>query len=216
MVGITTFLDDVRLNRGWLVAGGLISGTRGGGRITIVFVIGTVVLALTSCSSGTASGPTSTTSTRLVPPPSAAPTAPASPVDQAKQAALAAYRGMWQDFVVAGTTSDWQSPALGQYATGIALTTLSRGLYADHYNGLVTKGEPILRPSVSSVDSPAGPQKIIITDCGDSTHWLKYRADTGKLDDTPGGRRLINAIVEKQADGSWKVTDFGVHDVGTC
>jgi hypothetical protein len=180
-----------------------------------LFAISTVALALTSCSSGAPSSSATTTSTHLVPS-SAAPTTPASPVDQAKQAALAAYRGMWHDFVVAGTTSDWQSAALGQYATGIALTNMSRGLYADHYNGLVTKGEPVLRPSVSSVDPPTGPQKITITDCGDSTHWLKYRADNGKLADTPGGRRLINAIVEKQADGSWKVTDFGVHGLGTC
>lgn len=124
---------------------------------------------------------------------------------------------MWHDFVVAGTTSDWQSTSLGQYATGIALTNMSRGLYADHDNGLITKGEPVLNPSVSSVDTPAAPKKIIINDCGDSTHWLKYRADNGQLaDNTPGGRQSINAIVEKQADGSWKVTDYGVHDVGTC
>ncbi|WP_297537981.1 hypothetical protein [Amycolatopsis sp.] len=147
---------------------------------------------------------------------SAAPTTTVSPVDKAKQDALAAYNGMWQDFVAVGTTSDWQSPKLGQYATGIALTNLSRGLYADHYNGLVTKGAPVLNPSVSSVEPPNDPKKIIVTDCGDSTHWLKYRADTGQLADTPGGRHLINAIVEKQSDGSWKVSDYGVHDLGTC
>jgi hypothetical protein len=124
---------------------------------------------------------------------------------------------MWQDFVAVGTTSDWQSPKLGQYATGVALTNLSRGLYADHYNGLVTKGAPVLNPNVSSVDPPNDPKKIIVTDCGDSTKWLKYRSDNGQLaDTTPGGRQLINAIVEKQIDGSWKVSDYGVHDVGTC
>ncbi|HWO67481.1 MAG TPA: hypothetical protein VNO31_46355 [Umezawaea sp.] len=137
--------------------------------------------------------------------------------DKAKNGALAAYRGMWQDFVEAGRTSDWQSSKLGQHATGIALTNLSRGLYADHYNGLVTKGEPVLNPSVSSTAPAPDPNKVIVADCGDSTNWLKYRADNGQLSDTePGGRQMINAIVEKQADGSWKVSDFGVHDVGTC
>jgi hypothetical protein len=97
------------------------------------------------------------------------------------------------------------------------LTNLSRGLYADHANGLVTKGEPKLDPSVSSVEPPDVPTKIVVTDCGDSTNWLKYRKDNGQLaDDNPGGRQLINAIVEKQSDGSWKVSDFGVHGVGTC
>lgn len=196
------------------MTGGTTSATTRMSLITTVFAVSTVGLALTSCDSGPASATATTTAPAQ--PSSAPPTTPASPMDQAKQAALTAYRGMWHDFVVAGTTSDWQSASLGQYATGIALTNLSRGLYADHYNGLVTKGEPVLSPSVSSADPATDPKKIIITDCGDSTHWLKYRADNGQLDDTPGGRRLINAIVEKQADGSWKVTDFGVHDVGSC
>jgi hypothetical protein len=124
---------------------------------------------------------------------------------------------MWQDFVVAGRTSDWQSPALGNHATGVALQIMSRGLYSDHYKGLVTKGEPILNPSVSSVEPADAPTKIVVTDCGDSTNWLKYRKDTGEpADDEAGGRRLINAIVEKQSDGSWKVSDYGVHEVGSC
>lgn len=189
----------------------------GGRRAAAVLAVGVAVAVLTACGSGTANSPSpGTTQPAGQASTSATPTTTLSVVDKAEQDALAAYRGMWQDFVSAGTTSDWQSPKLGQYATGIALTNLSRGLYADHYNGLVTKGEPVLNPSVSSVDPPNDPKKIIIGDCGDSTHWLKYRADNGQLADTPGGRRLINAFVEKQADGSWKVTDFGVHDVGTC
>ncbi|GHE80962.1 hypothetical protein GCM10017786_09050 [Amycolatopsis deserti] len=161
-----------------------------------------------------ASGPST-----AAPAPSAAVSTSPSPTgeDKAKQEALAAYRAMWADFVQAGITSDWQSPKLGDHATGLALTNLSRGLYADHYNGLVTKGQPILNPTVSSVEPAGDPVKIIVSDCGDSTNWLKYRADNGQLaDDEPGGRHAINAIVEKQADGSWKVTDYGVHDAGTC
>jgi hypothetical protein len=187
-----------------------------GVRTLAVLTLAGTLTVVAACSSGTASGPaasTATSSMSTTPSPSGS---FSSPTDQAKQAALVAYRGMWQDFVVAGHTSDWQSASLGQYATGIALTNMSRGLYTDHYNGLVTKGAPVLSPRVSSVDPPGAPTKITITDCGDSTNWLKYRADNGQLDDTPGGRRLINAIVEKQSDGSWKVTDFGVHDLGTC
>lgn len=189
----------------------------GGRRAVAALAVGAAVVALAACGSGTTNDPSrGTTQPTGQASTSTSPTPTLSVVDRAKQDALATYRGMWQDFVAAGTTSDWQSPKLGQYATGIALTNLSRGLYADHYNGLVTKGEPVLNPSVSSMDPPNDPKKIIITDCGDSTHWLKYRADNGQLADTPGGHRLINAIVEKQPDGSWKVTDFGVHDLGTC
>lgn len=177
-----------------------------------------VIVALVACSPGTASAPppvSSAPTTQASPP--VAPTSAVSASDKAKQEALEAYKGMWQDFVAAGVTSDWQSPRLAQHATGVALTNLSRGLYADQVNGLVTKGAPTLSPTVSSIDPPNDPKKIIVTDCGDSTNWLKYRKDNGQLaNDKPGGRQLINAIVEKQTDGSWKVSDFGVHDVGTC
>jgi hypothetical protein len=124
---------------------------------------------------------------------------------------------MWKDFVAAGRTSDWQSSSLGTHATGLALQSLSRGLYSDHYKGLVTKGEPILNPSVSSAEPVDAPTKVMVTDCGDSTNWLKYRKDNGELADyEPGGRQLINAIVLKQSDGSWKVSEYGVHEVGSC
>ncbi|WP_231500204.1 hypothetical protein [Saccharothrix sp. NRRL B-16314] len=182
-----------------------------GGR-AVIGVVNLVVLA--ACSAGSTVG-----STSGAPNPSAAgsPSTPQSPDEAVKQDALAAYLGMWKDFVDAGTTSDWQSPKLGQHATGIALTNLTRGLYADHSNGLVTKGQPALNPMVSTVEPAGDPKKIIVSDCGDSTAWLKYRADGNQVaDDKPGGRQKINAVVEKQADGSWKVSDFGVHGVGTC
>jgi hypothetical protein len=185
------------------------------GRRAAGFVTSMAAVALVGCSAGTANGPAPGTRQPLTSAPAS--TSPVPMVDKAKQEALAAYRGMWRDFVAAGITSDWRSPTLGQYATGVALTNLSRGLYADHYNGLVTKGEPVLNPSVFSVDPPQDPTTVVITDCGDSTHWLKYRANNGHLaDDKPGGRSLINAIVDKQSDGSWKVSDYGVHEIGTC
>ena len=70
---------------------------------------------------------------------------------------------------------------------------------------------------MSSVDPPSNPTTVIVRDCSDSTNALKYRADNGQpANDGPGGRRLINATVEKQSDGSWKVSDFGVQPVGSC
>jgi hypothetical protein len=70
---------------------------------------------------------------------------------------------------------------------------------------------------VTSAEPADTPTKVGITDCGDSTNWLKYRKNSGELvDDQPGGRQLINAVVEQQSDGSWKVSDFGVHEVGSC
>lgn len=176
-------------------------------------VVGVIVLAGCSATDRVAPapppGPTSAPSTSAE--------QPATPADRASREALAAYRGMWQDFVEAGVTSDWQSAALGRHATGIALTNLSRGLYADSYNGLVTRGEPVLDPRVSSVEPVDNPTTVRVADCGDSSNWLKYRADTGALaSDGPGGRSMITAAVERQSDGSWKVSDYAVRDPGSC
>lgn len=124
---------------------------------------------------------------------------------------------MWQDMAQAGTTADWRSPQLAAHATGDALSAMSRVLYADHLNGLVSKGAPKNHPKVTSATPVAQPTTVMIQDCGDSRHWLQYRKDTGKLADaTPGGRRAIAAEVKKQADGTWKVTRFAVEGLGSC
>ncbi|HZZ97500.1 MAG TPA: hypothetical protein VFE19_10805 [Jatrophihabitantaceae bacterium] len=144
-----------------------------------------------------------------------APTATAGSSDT--QPAINAYLGMWQDFVTAGRTSDWQSPLLADHATGDALLQMSRGLYADHYNGLITRGAPVDNPVVKSATPAADPTTVIITDCGDSSLFLKYYASTGQLaPEGAGGRQAITAEALKTAGGTWKIDRFAVEDVGTC
>lgn len=183
-----------------------------------LFVVGLALCTAAACgakssaTSGNVAGGTSpsTVPTRSAPAPST------SPVDRAKQQALAAYSGMWHAMADAGMTSDWQSPKLARYATGDALGVISRSLYTDHLNGVVTKGEPTLHPQVTSVDPPNDPTTVIVSDCGDSTNWLKYKTNGQLLNDTPGGRQWITAEIKKQQDGSWKGTRFAVEDTGTC
>lgn len=130
---------------------------------------------------------------------------------------MAAYLGMWSDFTTAGHTSDWQSPLLSRHATAYALQTLEKGLYLDHKDGVITKGAPVLHPKVKSVTPAANPTVVLVSDCGDSSHWLKYVAKTGKRAARgPGGRQAITAEVRKQPDGSWKVDQFAVEGVGSC
>jgi hypothetical protein len=143
--------------------------------------------------------------------------APVSRVQIAKAQAKATYLSMWHDFVVAGRTSNWESPMLSAHATGDALLQMSRGLYADHLNGLVTRGQPIDAPTVKSIDPATSPTTVLVADCGDSTHWVKYVAKTGQLATrVPGGRQAITAEVKRQRDGKWKVDQFAVEAVGTC
>jgi hypothetical protein len=177
---------------------------------------GAVSLALlgftgSACSADSPAGPAPAT-------PTPTPVATiASPASTAKQQAIDAYLGMWRDVAAAATTSDWQSPRLAEHATGDALQVLSRQLYADHYNGLISKGAPSNAPVAKSVDSPYAPKGVLIGDCSDASHWLKYRGDTGQpADDAPGGKHLINAEVKLGVDGTWRVTRFAVEGTGSC
>ncbi|WP_240437691.1 hypothetical protein [Sciscionella marina] len=140
-----------------------------------------------------------------------------SPSDTAKRQAMAAYVAMWRDVAVVSATSDWRSARLGAHATGDALSVLSRQMYADRYNHLVSKGDPVNKPVVESVTPVGAPKTVMVHDCGDDSGWLKYRADNGQpVDDQPGGKRSITAEVKLVSDGSWRVTRFAVEGVGAC
>lgn len=137
--------------------------------------------------------------------------------DTAEHSALRAYEEMWKAFTDAATNGNGEARGLGEFATGTALATLSRSLKTDHRGGIVTKGEPTHAVRILSVEPAVNPIKVILADCSDSSKALKYRASTDQLvNDVPGGRRLINGIVERQSDGSWRVSDFGVQEVGSC
>ncbi|XVS62070.1 hypothetical protein ACQPYE_27885 [Actinosynnema sp. CA-299493] len=178
-----------------------------------------VFLSVSACSSSTSISPDQSGMPADVdgPLPETSTVAATNPVDEARAQGVQTYRQMWTAYATAGATADWQSPELARYATGGALSTLTRGLFGYRDLKIVTRGQPVLNPVVSSVEPPDLPAKVIVSDCGDSTTWTKHYADSGALaDGEPGGRRHINAVVEKQVDGSWKVSDFGVHEVGTC
>jgi hypothetical protein len=191
---------------------------RDGRRVVALFLAGLALCTTAACSansSSTLGGTAGVTGTSAVPTRSA-PSSPTSPADLARQQALGAYSGMWRAMADAAVTSDWQSPKLVQYATGDALGVISRLLYTDHLNGVVTKGEPKLNPQVTNVDPPNDPTTVMVSDCGDDSGWLKYKTNGQLVDDVPGGRRSIIAEVKKQQDGSWKGTRFAVGDTGTC
>lgn len=188
---------------------------RGGAVLGAVFV--SLAGAMVACGSpGALPGSPGNQPTGAGAPPPASSARP-SPAEVATERAEAAYVGMWQAMAEAGRTSDWQSPQVARYATGNALMTITRSLYADHVNHVVTRGMPTTNPQISSVDPPSAPLTVMISDCGDSTNWLKYKEGTGELvDDEPGGRQSIVAEVKKQADGAWRVNRFAVQGVGTC
>jgi hypothetical protein len=181
------------------------------GIAALAIVGGTIVSACSAPDSADGSAPEQTT-----PAPATGTAAPLSD-EVAQRRAVDAYRAMWKDVVAAATTSDWRSPVLAHHATGDALSVLSGQLYADHYNGVVSKGAPVNNPVVDSVKAEDPITAIRIRDCSDGTGWLKYRADTGQAADSePGGTHLINAEVRLSVDGAWRVTRFAVGETGSC
>ncbi|MGP0028934.1 MAG: hypothetical protein ACLPVF_00325, partial [Acidimicrobiales bacterium] len=129
--------------------------------------------------------------------------------------ALAAYRGMWEDMVIASRTSDYQSPLLPQHATGEALSVLVQGLAKNQEMGIVTKGEPTFHPQITSLSPTTTPIEATIADCVNDSNWLEYKSLGGLLNMTPGGRHDAMAIVVKTNQG-WKVSQLAVQAVGTC
>jgi hypothetical protein len=186
-------------------------------RLSLWRLFALIAFTAIACSASPDANPSSRSSTPESSAPSSAVETPGSPAELAGRRAVEAYLGMWRSMASAARTSDARSPLLSAYATGDALLTISRGLYADHQNGLVTKGQPKNEPRVSTLEPRDDPTTVGIVDCGDSTHWLKYRSDTGRLaDDGPGGRRAITATVQRQGDGAWRVSGFAIEGVGTC
>lgn len=192
------------------------SRLRGAQRWTpeLIVVTMSASLSATACA-GTPAGPPQQPTQA---PASSAPVAPPpSPAEEAGRRASETYIGMWQAMARAAETSNWHSPELGTYASDAALTNITRSLYADHANGVVTRGRLATHPQAAWVEPLEEPRTVRIDDCTDSTHWLKVFANSGQpVDDSPGGRRSVTAEVLRQPDGSWRVTRFAVEGVGTC
>ena len=166
----------------------------------------TIVLA--SCGSGPSKDAASTTLRSV---PSTTTTQPTG----AAALALAAYRGMWTDMVIASRTSNYQSPLLPQYASGTALSTLVQGLAKNQRAGIVTKGRPSMNPQLISFAPIGDPTQVTVTDCFSDVHWLDYKKSGGLEDSTPGGRHATSALVIDLA-GTWKVTELAIQQSGTC
>jgi hypothetical protein len=133
------------------------------------------------------------------------------------QTAVTAYRGMWQAYETVAQNPDPSQPDLARYATATALQTITSGLKSLKDQGLKGTGSVAHSPQVTNISPTDAPTEIEISDCMDTSASHIVRAGPGSAySDSPGGRRLCLATVQRQNDGSWKVTTFGVRAVGSC
>jgi hypothetical protein len=145
------------------------------------------------------------------------PTALAATPGTGKPQALArqAYLGMWQAYVTAARTADYESAVLAHYAAGGALSVLAHGLYQNYRNGIVTRGQPAFDPRVSVTTAGGSAVGANVTDCGDSSHWGDYYTSGKPAPGEPRGKQRIYARLQP-FDGTWKVTYLVVEKEGTC
>jgi len=184
-------------------------------RMPLVLVTA-VALVLSGC--GQDDQPQATTPT---PGPTGAPASPPAttpshdPQADPQQQAVDAYVRMQQAYQEAAGTADPDHRDLARYAAGEALQRLRDGIASIRDRGLRGRGEATFEPVVESLDPPDAPTRITVRDCMDTGGTELYDPSGQPYQDEPGGLRLVIATVET-VDGTWKVTSFGVQEVGTC
>lgn len=136
--------------------------------------------------------------------------------DPTRAAVLAAYDGMWSDYEKDSLTSNWQNPVSADHATGQALLTISNTLAVNGHHGWIVKGTPVLHPVVRTLTPTVNPDAAEVVDCDDLSHFLKYVATTGALQDsTLGGWHLVQAGLVLKG-GAWKVSTLSMGQAGSC
>ena len=100
---------------------------------------------------------------------------------------------MWQAFVAASRTADYQYPSLDHYAAGAALTLLIRGLYQNYREGIVTRGQPSFDPVVTMAKTTQGTAEAKVTDCANDTHATTYYKSGKPAPGDPPGRHEVYA-----------------------
>lgn len=136
--------------------------------------------------------------------------------DPVRAAVIAAYDAMWSDYEKDALTSNWQNPVSANHATGEALLTISNTLAVNGHHGWIVKGAPVLHPVVRTLAPTSNPSTADVVSCDDLSHFLKYVAATGALQDsTPGGWHLVQASLVLK-DGVWKVSTLAMGQAGSC
>jgi hypothetical protein len=165
---------------------------------------------LAGCASGTSGSQSAVLPDRTV----SAPTATAAAGDP-RVLARQAYLGMWQAFTTASRTADYQYPSLDRYAAGAALTLLTRGLYQNYREGIVTRGTPSHSVAVTMAKTSLGTPEAKVTDCSDTSGSGTYYKSGKPAAGGATGRQAIYAQVQP-FDGTWKVTYLVVEKTGSC
>ncbi|GGQ69707.1 hypothetical protein [Kitasatospora griseola] len=157
----------------------------------------------------------------------AAPTASSDPnrspvPDQGDQgleahAAVTAYQAWWDVRTEAFKRSNSDGTALGQYATGNALSEALLSLTQLHDAKLVMTGAPKTSPLVKTLDLQASPPTATIEDCLDVSGWHQVDAATQQIKDPQQrpSRYPVTAVLKRYGN-RWLIADFTREVTKTC
>jgi hypothetical protein len=174
-----------------------------------VLIIGPLLAALVACT------PAKSPAVPQSPSPSAA--GPSlSARSAAEMRALVAYTRMWQAFERAATVPDPRDPMLARYADGRALELVTKALESFVADRLRARGTTWLNPRATLAQPADMPTEVRVEDCMDTSGTRLFKVDGSRYGDTPGGRRRMIATVRLVGSDTWKVTSFGLGEVGSC
>jgi hypothetical protein len=189
-------------------------------RVAAAGALATAATMLAACGSqgGTQTLPTSGSTSASTSPP-ASPAVSSSQAAAAAQQALATYRAAFADWVAVESVPgkmDYHDARLDDHLSGQALDMVVKAVYVNtNVDGGVTKGAPVLNPTIGELVPANAPTQVVINDCVQTDSWLVYTTDGHLYNDVPGGRQKTQALVAYSA-GAWKVSQLYIQKVGTC
>lgn len=130
---------------------------------------------------------------------------------------LSVYRAFWDAQLKVYTTGTMKDSGIEKVGTDKAYAKVqaTRIYYVD--NGFVMTGAPGLSPKVSRVDMAATPPSATITDCIDSTNYIKVEKKSGKPVETlDKNRRHVATYTALKIGGAWQIRDFDISRDQLC
>jgi hypothetical protein len=181
-------------------------------------VLAVGLLLATGCSQAGGSGDTRGAVTVAVstPAPDASPTVDGRE-SKAKDDVLAAYRGYRDAYEQAGRTADAKNPDIAKYTGEPLLGRVLHGLSVRKANGIVTEGQSVSNPTVTSVQLDASPPTADIDDCVDNTNVKAVYQATGKSASAPGTPVKVRITTRAKFVGDrWYIFESNGSQVVPC
>ena len=148
----------------------------------------------------------------------ATPTSTVDPaVAEGEAAIIEAYRGYWDGLVTSfADPAQPQSPALAANSDDTALTDAQAALIQLQSTGIHLVGEPILTPTVTSIDLSSAPTATVV-DCVDASNWLPVFTSSGESAAAPDQpTRLTYEATAFHPEDRWLIRTVTVHRDQPC